>query len=57
MVTIFCVVGGSRKILTMDNIWKRRVIVVDNVVCAKRMRSLRTIFFIVRLLVPFGMFY
>jgi hypothetical protein len=58
MVTIFCVVGGSRKILTMDNLRKRRVIVVDNVVCAKRMRSLWTIFFfIVRLLVPFGMFY
>jgi hypothetical protein len=56
-VAFFAWSAAPRKILTMDNLRKRRIIVVDRCCMCKRNESLWIIFFfIVRLLVLCGMF-
>jgi len=56
-VSFFAWSADLRKILTMDNLRKRHIIVVDRCCCVRGMCSLWTIFFsTLRLLVSYGMF-
>jgi hypothetical protein len=57
MATFFAWSAALGKILTMDNMRKQHVIVVDRCCMCKRNGGLLTIFFsIVRLLVLYGMY-
>jgi hypothetical protein len=56
-MTFFGWSAAFEKILTMDNLRKQHIIVVIGVVYVKGMKSLWTIFFfVIRLLMPFGIF-